>query len=71
MKILGILLIVAGVLMLVFGNISFTTKKKVAEVGPVEINKNETKTVAWPNYAGGIAIAAGVIILVAGTRRKD
>jgi hypothetical protein len=70
MKVTGIILIVAGILMFVFGSISFTHEKKVVDVGPVEINKKEKKTINWPNYAGGIAIAAGVIVLVAG-RKKD
>ncbi len=70
MKVLGVVLIVIGVLMLIFGNVSFTKKEKVAEVGPVEINKKDKKTIAWPNYAGGIAIAAGAVVLIAGSRKK-
>ncbi len=35
MKLLGIILVVAGILMLVFGNISFTQEKKLADIGPV------------------------------------
>ena len=71
MKTFGIILIVVGILMLVFGNISFTTHKKVADVGPVEINKKEKKTIAWPNYAGGVAIVAGAIVLLASGRKKS
>jgi len=70
MKIFGIILIIAGILMFIFGNVSFTTEKKVVDVGPVEINKKEKKTVTWPNYAGGIAIVAGVVILLAGGKRR-
>jgi len=70
MKILGIILIIAGLLMLAFSNINFTRTKKVVDIGPVEINKKEKKTIAWPNYAGGIAIFSGVIVLVAGGKRK-
>lgn len=69
MKIIGIILIVAGILMLVFRNISFTKQEKVLDIGPVEINKKEKKTIDWPNYAGGIAIAAGVVVLLA-SRKK-
>lgn len=68
MKVLGIILIVAGILMLIFTNINFTTEKKVADVGPLEINKKEDKTIAWPNYAGGIAVVAGVVVLLAGRK---
>ena len=70
MKTTGIILIVAGVLMLVFGRVSFTHEKKIMDVGPVEINKDQKKTVDWPNYAGGIVIAAGAIVLVA-ARKKN
>jgi len=71
MKIIGIVLIAVGILMLVFGNISFTKKEKVLDVGPVEINKKEKKTIAWPNYAGGIAILAGAIVLIAGNTKEN
>jgi hypothetical protein len=70
MKVVGIVLIVAGVLMLVFRSFSFTEKKKVVDIGPLEINKDEKKTVGWPTYAGGIAIAAGALIVIAGARKK-
>jgi hypothetical protein len=52
MKILGIVLIVVGVLMCIFNTVSFTKKEKVVDLGPVEINKNERKTMGWPVYAG-------------------
>ncbi len=65
MKVFGIILIIAGILMLIFGNVSFTQKEKVADVGPIEINKSEEKTIDWPNYAGGIAVVAGIVLLVA------
>ena len=70
MKPLGIILIAAGILMFVFGKISFTKQEKVVDIGPLEINKNEKKTVNWPDYAGGIAILAGVIVLVADRKKS-
>lgn len=70
MKTVGIILIAAGILMLVFSNISFTTKKNVVDAGPIEINKKEKKTIAWPNYAGGVAIVAGVVLALAGNKRN-
>jgi drug/metabolite transporter (DMT)-like permease len=69
MRAVGIILIVAGVLMLVFRGFNFTQQKKVADIGPLEINKKEKKSVNWPAYAGGIAIAAGAIVLVAGKKK--
>jgi uncharacterized membrane protein YidH (DUF202 family) len=71
MKVLGSILIVVGILMFVFGNVSFTREKKVIDIGPVEINKKEKKTIAWPNYAGGITVVAGVVILLVGYKKKS
>lgn len=70
MKVIGIILIVGGILMLVFRGFSFTQEKKLVDIGPLEINKNEKKSVAWPMYAGGLALVAGVI-LVAVDRKKS
>ncbi len=69
MKALGIILIIAGILMLIFRGFSFTKEEKVIDVGPLEVNKKENKTIGWPLYAGGIAVAAGVIILIAGRKK--
>ena len=71
MKALGIVLIIIGILMFVFGNVSFTRKEKVVDLGPVEINKKEKKTIAWPNYAGGVAVIAGIVILLAGNKKGN
>jgi len=70
MKILAIILIVIGILMFVFGNVTFTHKEKVVDAGPVEINKKEKHTIAWPNYAGGVMVLAGVVVLLAAGKRK-
>ena len=63
MKIVGIILIAAGILMLVLKEVSFTQEKKVVDIGPIEINAKEKKTVAWPTYAGIIALVAGVALV--------
>jgi len=65
MKPLGIILIVVGIVMMIFRGFSFTKEEKVVDVGPLEINKKDKKSVGWPLYAGGIAVAAGVIVLLA------
>jgi drug/metabolite transporter (DMT)-like permease len=69
MRTVGIILIVAGVLMLIFKGFNFTKEKKVVDLGPVEINKEEKHHINWPAYAGGLAIAAGALVLVA-SRKK-
>jgi hypothetical protein len=70
MKVLGIILIGFGILMLVYRGFSFTQEKKVAQIGPIEINKQEEKSIGWPIYAGGVAMAAGVFILLSSGKKK-
>lgn len=64
MKIFGIILIAAGILMLIFRGFNFTREKNIVDIGPLEINKKENKTVAWPMYAGIVAVIAGVALVV-------
>ena len=68
MKTLAILLIVVGGLMTIFTGFNLITKKEVADIGPIEINKTEKTPVAWSPIVGGILLAAGVVILVVNKR---
>ena len=70
MKVVAIILIIGGILMLIFRGFSFTQDKKLVDVGPLEINKKEKKSVGWPMYAGGLALAAGIILLVADKKKR-
>ncbi|RYE25063.1 MAG: hypothetical protein EOP51_05355 [Sphingobacteriales bacterium] len=69
MKTFGITLVVVGVLMMVFSRINFSTKEKVADIGPLEINKEKEHSVGWPIYVGGVVVLAGVVMTVAGKQR--
>ncbi len=70
MKGIGIVLIIIGIVMMVFRSINFTQEKKVADVGPIEINKQENHTVNWPLYAGIVVAVAGVVVLLASNKNK-
>ena len=71
MKIIGIVLIAAGILMLVFRGFNFTEEKKVLDIGPIEINKKEKKSVEWPIYGGVIALVAGVALVISDKKSKN
>ncbi len=69
MRTAGIVLIVIGIAMLIFRGFSVETEKEVIDLGPLEINKKENKSIGWPVYAGAIAIVAGVIMAVADRKK--
>jgi len=71
MKNIGIILIIAGIVMLIIRGFTYTEKEEVLDLGKVEINKEETKTVYWPMYAGAVAIVAGLFLVLAGRGTKS
>ena len=69
LKILGIVLIVAGALALAYGGFSFTKETHKAEIGPLKLSVAEKERVNVPQWAGLGAIVAGVVLLVVGKKK--
>ena len=65
-SLVGIILIVLGVISLAYQGISYTTHKKVLDVGPLQATKEEHKTIPLPPILGGLALASGVVLVFAG-----
>lgn len=62
----GIALIVAGIAVYLRGGI--TRKEEVLDVGPLTVSKSERQPI--PPWIAGLAVGAGIVLVVAGTRRK-
>jgi len=62
-KILGLVLIVAGLVGFAWGGFAFTTKEKIIDLGPIQATRD--KQHSWPisPIAGALAIAGGVVLL--------
>lgn len=69
MKIIGILLIVFGIVALAAGGIEYTTREKVIDLGPIQATTEKRNTIPLSPIAGIAAVAAGVAIVVVGSRR--
>ena len=69
-KIVAIVLIVAGVAALAYGGFSFTKETHKAEIGPLKFSLQEKERVNVPQWAGIGAIAAGVVLMLVGGRKK-
>ncbi|MDO9465808.1 MAG: hypothetical protein Q7J36_00750 [Thiobacillus sp.] len=65
MKMLGVALIVAGALGLIYGGFTYTQNTHEAKLGPIELTVKDKKTVNIPLWAGLGAIAAGAFLLIA------
>ncbi len=67
-KIVGVLLIVAGTLGLIYGGFSYTREKHDVKLGPLQFSVAEKETVNVPVWAGAGAIAIGVVLLLIGRK---
>ncbi len=65
---IGVILIVLGVLSLAYQGITYTTHKKVLDIGPLQATTEEHKTIPLPPILGGVALVGGVVLLLAGRR---
>ncbi len=70
MKVVGIALIVLGVIALVYQGITYTTREKIIDLGPLKAEVEKEKTIPLPPVLGVVAIAGGVVLLVVGGRRS-
>lgn len=69
LTIIGIVFIVLGIIGFIFGGISFTSEKKVADVGPLQLESKKKETIPITPIASGVAVVAGIVMVVAGTRK--
>ena len=68
LMLVGVLLIVAGLAGLTWPVISYTRSEKVVDIGPVEVTADKTRHVPMPPLVGGLAVAAGLILVVSSRR---
>jgi drug/metabolite transporter (DMT)-like permease len=68
MKIAGIVLIIAGVAALIYGGFSFTSQKKVVDMGPLQIKKTEHHTIPVSPILGIVAILGGGALVYFGAK---
>lgn len=70
MKIVGGILIVLGIVALIYGGISYTREETILDVGPIEATAERRETIPLPPVLGAIALIGGIVLMVAGSRRK-
>jgi uncharacterized membrane protein YidH (DUF202 family) len=68
--VVGILLIVIGIVGFAMGGFSFTHEKKDVDMGPLQIEHQQKKTVPIPPIISAIALVGGLGLVVVGVRSK-
>jgi len=69
MKTTGFLLLLVGAIALIYQGFSFTTKEKVIDFGPVEVQKETQRNIPIPPLLGALALLSGVALIVTANRK--
>ncbi len=70
MKLAGIIFLVLGVLALAYQGIRYTTQEKLIDIGPLKVTSTEKKTIPLPPVVGGVAVVAGIAMILADRKKK-
>ena len=69
--VVGILLIILAVISFVYQGITYTTHKKVLDLGPVQASTTQHKTIPLSPVFGGILLVGGIVLVIVGGRNKS
>ena len=67
---IGIILIVVAVAAFAYQGISYTTREKVVDLGPLQVTADKTRTLPLSPIVGGIALIGGIALLVMGQKKS-
>jgi len=68
--IVGVVCIVLGLAALAYQGITYTTREKVIDVGPVQVTAEKEHAIWLPPILGVVAVGTGVVLVVVGSRRS-
>lgn len=70
LRIVGLILILAGLAALAVGHVSFTKSTHQIKIGPVELAVKEKQDIELPIWASIGAIVVGGVLVVVGGRKR-
>jgi hypothetical protein len=70
MRAIGFVLIVIGLIGLIYGGITWTQQEEVLDVGPLSVTAEDRETVPVPPIIGAVCLTGGILLVVAGGRKR-
>ena len=67
--VLAIILIIVGIVAFAYQGITYTSREKVVNLGPVQVTAEKTRTFPLPPIVGGIALVGGIVLLLMGGKK--
>jgi hypothetical protein len=69
-SLIGIILIVVAIAAFAYQGISFTTREKVIDLGPLQVTADKTRTLPLSPIVGGLSLISGVALLFMGQKKS-
>jgi uncharacterized membrane protein YiaA len=66
---IAIILIIVGIVAFAYQGITYTSREKVVNLGPVQVTAEKTRTFPLPPIVGGIALVGGILLLLIGGKK--
>jgi len=66
----GMVLIVLGVVALAYQGVTYTSREKIIDLGPIQATHETKKTIPLSPILGGLALAGGVVLVILGAKKK-
>jgi hypothetical protein len=66
---LGIILIAVGIVAFAYQGVTYKTREKVVDLGPMHMTAERTRTLPLPPIVGAIALVGGIVLLVRGSKK--
>jgi uncharacterized membrane protein len=68
--VIGIILIALGIVAFAFQGISYTTREKAVDLGPIQVTTEKTREIPLPPIVGTLALAGGIVLLIVDRKRS-
>lgn len=70
LTIIGIILIVLGILGFIVPRITYTEETTALDLGPIEVQTEQQRSIPVPDIAAGVAVVAGLVMVIAGSSSR-
>ena len=66
----GIALIVLGIVAFAYQGITYTSREKIVDIGPILATADTQKTIPLPPFLGGLVLAGGIVLVLVGAKKS-
>ena len=67
---IGLVLIVLGAMAFIYQGITYTSREKIIDIGPIHASADTKKTIPLPPLFGGLALAGGIVLVIIGRKKS-